>query len=214
MRAYVIALFDHPGSWEVSGRCIDTGREHGVEVARMAAWEPRDEPEGQMVLRGWTTTGFDRDERYSRREPCMAAFLSHASLWARCRDERASLVVLEHDAVFVAPLPDLSGVTHGCNLGKPSFGEFVTPPGGLGPFVSKAGGYLGGAHAYFITPAGAADLLRKAEVEAEPTDLFINRARFPWLQEFHPWPVVCDDSFSTIQHEEGCKAKHNAVESI
>ena len=98
-----------------------------------------------------------------------------------------------------------------CNLGRPSFGSFNRPEPGLGPLVSKR--YFPGAHAYYLTPSGAGLLLAKCD-QAEPTDIFLNKARFPWLQEFYPWPVVCEDSFTTIQKPRGCTSKHNAVEVI
>jgi hypothetical protein len=37
---------------------------------------------------------------------------------------------------------------------------------------------------------------------------------FPWLEEYYPWPVVVDDSFSTIQNQQGCLAKHNYAKGI
>ena len=58
------------------------------------------------------------------------------------------------------------------------------------------------------------DLGPPFEQEAEPADVFINKKRFPWMTEYYPWPVVCDDSFSTIQNQAGCVAKHNKVEII
>jgi GR25 family glycosyltransferase involved in LPS biosynthesis len=166
-----------------------------------------------MASRGFATALFEGN-RYARVEPTIGCFLSHAALWARCIDGDEPMVVCEHDAVFVAPLPDLSAVTHLCNLGAPSYGKWTTPEPGIGPFASKAGGYLGGTHGYYVTPAGAADLLDKARTEAQTPDQFITRARFPWLQECYPWPIVCNDSFTTIQREEGCKAKHHRVEVI
>jgi len=32
---------------------------------------------------------------------------------------------------------------------------------------------------------------------------------FPWLQEYYPFVARADDSFTTIQVERGCLAKHN-----
>jgi hypothetical protein len=47
-----------------------------------------------------------------------------------------------------------------------------------------------------------------------PTDVFLNLNSFAFLQEFYPWPVEARDSFTTIQSEIGCRAKHNKVEII
>jgi GR25 family glycosyltransferase involved in LPS biosynthesis len=206
MRAFVITIMDMPQSVEVAQRCIDSGAEFGVKVEMAEACTPADML--RRWFRDWDMSGFD-DNPYSRQGPCMAAFSSHAASWFCCAEWVEDVLILEHDAVFVAPLPDLRGVSGVCNLGKPSFGEFKTPPDGLGPLVSKP--YFGGAHGYYVTPHGAEQLLARARTDACPTDVFLSLARFPWLTEYHPWPIVCDDSFSTIQKARGCEAKHNKV---
>ena len=45
--------------------------------------------------------------------------------------------------------------------------------------------------------------------ESSPTDLFLNKVDFPWIQEYYPWPIKADDSFTTIQKVAGSVAKHN-----
>lgn len=69
--------------------------------------------------------------------------------------------------------------------------------------------YFPGAHAYRITPAGARALVEQARRHARPTDVFLHTDTFPFLQEFYPWPVEARDSFTTIQSEAGCLAKHS-----
>ena len=39
--------------------------------------------------------------------------------------------------------------------------------------------------------------------------VFLNINTFPFLEEHYPWPVEARDSFTTIQSEMGCRAKHN-----
>ena len=56
--------------------------------------------------------------------------------------------------------------------------------------------------------------VEKAATEAEPTDVYLNLDRFPFITEFYPWPIECRDSFSTIQRELGCRAKHNEVKPL
>ena len=75
---------------------------------------------------------------------------------------------------------------------------------------SKPGGYIPGAHGYYLTPKGARQLITTAKrVGATPCDLFLNKTNFPNIMELYPWPIEADDSFTTIQKEKGCKAKHN-----
>lgn len=210
MRAYVITMMGLPQSVELADRCIDSAAKFRHTVWTVAATTPIDNPREVFEHRGWPTRRFDNNP-YSRPEPCMATFLSHELLWWQCGQGHEPYVILEHDAVFKArlPLEDLAHCRGLCNLGKPSFGAFKSPALGLGPLKSKR--YMPGAHAYYLHPEGARALCELAKTEAEPTDVFLNVHRFPWLQEFYPWPVVADDSFSTIQRELGCKAKHNEV---
>jgi len=42
-----------------------------------------------------------------------------------------------------------------------------------------------------------------------PTDLYICNKNFPFVNEYYPWPVEARDSFTSIQTETGCLAKHS-----
>ena len=81
----------------------------------------------------------------------------------------------------------------------------------FGPLIHKR--YFGGAHAYMVAPEGAKLLIEKAKTDAGPTDVFLNIHNFPWLQEYYPWIAEAKDSFTTIQKEKGCLAKHNYNEN-
>ena len=71
-----------------------------------------------------------------------------------------------------------------------------------------------GAHAYVITPTGAKELINSARaLGGQPTDVFINNGRFPWIQELYPWVAEAKDSFTTIQQTKGCLAKHGYGEA-
>ena len=60
-----------------------------------------------------------------------------------------------------------------------------------------------------INPVASKILIGQSIIHAKPTDLFLNKKTFPFLQEIYPWTVECDDSFTTIQNTKGCLAKHN-----
>ena len=113
-----------------------------------------------------------------------------------------------HDAIIVNNIPVFAGYKHLLNLGEPSYGKARQPMMlGVGPLTSKQ--YLPGAHGYMIKPSGAKMLMDRAQLTAMPTDVFINKTNFPWLEEYYPWPVKAVDSFTTIQNKHGCAAKHN-----
>ena len=82
---------------------------------------------------------------------------------------------------------------------------------GVNELFSK--GYFPGAHAYIVKPRGAKEFIKQAKVFARPTDVYLNKSTFPWLQEYFPWPVEARDSFTTIQNVNGCYAKHNYGET-
>jgi GR25 family glycosyltransferase involved in LPS biosynthesis len=82
---------------------------------------------------------------------------------------------------------------------------------GVIPLTSKP--YFPGAHAYMLKPAGAKLMVEQAAYYAGATDVFLQLSVFPWLQEYYPWPVIAKDSFTTIQNETGCQAKHSYVKN-
>jgi len=203
MIAKVIALQNVPQSVKVADRCIESAKKYGVEVSRFNGITP--ETSQKVVDANGINTDHFR-EIYSRYENALAAFCSHFSLWKECSEGKVPYVVLEHDAVFVDALPNflLGDIV---NLGAPSYGKYNTPRYiGEGPLISKA--YLPGAHAYYITPKGARQLMAQAKIEAKPTDVFIRTDKFK-INEYNPWPVKAKDSFTTIQKSEGIKAKHS-----
>lgn len=53
----------------------------------------------------------------------------------------------------------------------------------------------------------------KENIHAASTDVFLSINNFPTLQEYYPWPVEAKDSFTTIQRQAGCLAKHSYGET-
>ena len=151
-------------------------------------------------------------EPYSRYENALACFCSHHMLWNLSLARKEPILILEHDAVFISdPKLDELNFDKLLNIGKPSYGQFdiKNNPGIYPAFSKNNGAYLGGAHAYIVKPDAAIELINKAKEKAFPTDIFLSRKTFPWIQELYPWPVIANDSFTTIQNEKGCIAKHN-----
>mgnify|MGYP001944276764 CR=1 FL=1 len=166
---------------------------------------PMDEPLEMLEREGIAPSSFD--EKYSRNLNCISAFLSHYSLWKECAEGNETFVIFEHDAVVTAPIPT-QPFRYVMNIGEPSYGKFYIPRQlGVNPLTTKR--YFPGAHAYMLTPAGAKLLVENAPMYAKPTDVYLNLDTFPWLQEYYPFVAKAKDSFTTIQVEEGCLAKHN-----
>lgn len=206
MKAYVITIMDNPDSVKAADRCIRSAERNGITVEKFSAITPSEDPVMIATKKGIPVKGFE--EKYSRFENCISAFLSHFSLWEKCVKDNSTYMILEHDAYFVDTPSVFANFDKAMNIGKPSYGKPRRPMKiGLNPLTSKQ--YFPGAHAYMLKPAGAQAFIKRAYIDARPTDVFLHLGRFPWLQEFYPWPVEARDTFTTIQKIEGCLAKHN-----
>jgi|TARA_B110000977_G_C11078372_1_gene491988 GR25 family glycosyltransferase involved in LPS biosynthesis len=211
MRAYVITILDNEKSVKAAEKCIQSGVSQGLVINKWEATTPADEP--FKILKDKGIIGEKLVEVYSRADNCAAAFLSHFSLWEKCMEIQEPIMIFEHDAVIVDQISErvLNGSCYKqmMSIGKPSYGQFRTPAFiGSGPLTSKK--YFPGAHAYVLKPAAARQLISWTKTRgAAPTDVFLHKDNFPFLEEYFPWPVEARDTFTTIQAEQGCLAKHN-----
>lgn len=199
---------DNPKSVEYAKRCIDSGKKiGGINIQHFEAITPRNTNVREKLAEELIPEA-NFSEVYSRMDNCIAAFLSHYSLWKQCVAQNEMFCIFEHDAVCTNNINTMMVFNKVINIGEPSYGKFNTPQHfGAGKLTSKK--YFPGAHAYMVTPSGAQALIDRAMVDAGPTDTFLHIDRFPFLQEHYPWLAKADDSFTTIQNERGCLAKHN-----
>lgn len=209
MKNFVITIMDNPKSVESAERCIRSAAYHNLTVEMFPATTPKDNLELLCRKENINPTRFV--ERFSRTANAIAAFFSHYSLWKMCAQGDEEFTIFEHDAVMVDSIPDSLTYNQCINLGKPSYGKYKMPSIGVGPLTSKK--YFPGAHAYRLKPSGASALVNVAPFEACPTDVYLMMDRFPFLEEYYPWPVEARDTFTTIQNETGCVAKHNYGEN-
>ncbi len=203
---YVITIEANPRSVQVARRCIRSGAKNGTLIQMFPAVTPHNTDIYEMAKKeGINIDGFK--EQYSRLDNCVAAFLSHYSLWKQAAERSEVTTIFEHDAVVVNNIDSQLTPHVAVNLGAPSYGKFNTPNLGVGPLTSKP--YFPGCHAYIVTPMGAKLLTKRARREAGPADVFLHISRFGWLQEYYPYCAYADDSFSTVQNHKGTIAKHN-----
>jgi GR25 family glycosyltransferase involved in LPS biosynthesis len=212
MKPYVITILDNDNSVGSSERCIRSAKRVGVKVEKWEAVTPRSENFKELQ----ETYKIDPNRfvsKWSRSENAIACFLSHVSLWKECVEKDEDILILEHDAIFIGRIPWNFHFDRIVSIGKPSYGKYNVPVGlsGLGTIPLQHAPYLKGAHAYVVSPVGAKDLLDNIEKHCQPTDIYLNKNLFPYLEEYYPWPVVVRDSYSTIQKESGCFAKHTVV---
>ena len=91
----------------------------------------------------------------------VACALSHISLWVKCVEDDVPLVVLEHDAIMIAPYPEHTMYNSISYLGcaeqfKQNWKVFPTPPHGS---MGKNYHFLLRTHSYSIDPAVAKNML-------------------------------------------------------
>jgi len=213
LKGYVVTLVKVPESLEVAMRCIASGEKYGVLVELVPAV---DKTKSLKELKREKLIPVDYDKSFSNVGAVFGNFVTQYRIWHRILESDAPGIVLEHDAVFVDTIPDLEGKGDIISLGKPSYGSFKTQSKpGVYPLYSKPG-YVPGAHGYYVTPDGAEKLINKAKISgAGPCDLFLGTyisdpPNQPLnVKEIYPWPIEAHDTFSTIQNEKGCQAKHS-----
>ena len=205
MKAFVITVSDITHSVDVAKRCILSAEKFGLKVNIFEAITPKDNPLKILIENGIKESDFT--ERYSRKLNGISCFLSHYMLWKKATEINENILIFEHDAVVVDKIPEDDRFEGLLSLGKPSFGAFKIPPlNGINTLTSKR--YLPGAHAYIVKPEAARKLMKQATIKANYTDVFLNIDTFSWLQEYYPWPVIAEDTFTTVQKIEACIAKH------
>lgn len=209
MIAKVITLSENFDSFSAATRCIESAQNHGLTVFTHEATTPKEAP-AYFEENGISDEFFD--DHYSFKDKAMACFASHHRLWMESWKTKKNILILEHDAVFVSPVPDESSFEETfsiVNLAKPSFGKFITPKGPYEGMIVSRRTYIGGAHGYVISPLGAVRLISNSKERALPADQMIDiQDRYLIVKEIYPWCIKAEDSFSTVQRKEGCLAKH------
>jgi hypothetical protein len=131
----------------------------------------------------------------------LACALSHISLWAKCVKDDKPLVILEHDAIMVAPYKQHSIYNSICYLGareqvEQNWGVYPTPPhASEGPnyhFICRA-------HAYAIDPAVAKNMLAHVIRHGicGPLDIMLRADLFP-IHQFGLFAYDREDRQTTI----------------
>lgn len=201
MKAYVIALLNVPESVQYAQRAICSAKLYGLD-AYMEPGVWREEAEAKMHAEGLKLAKWDCS--YSRLDAVIGCFLAHYYIWQKV-DEPC--VIMEHDAVVTAPVPELKGDI--VTIAKPSFGLVRQAPKQGEQKLFSAGDKIPGAHGYYVTPAGAKRLVETARSRGIlPADKFMNPKWFPDIAEYYPWCIEARDDFTTIQRVKGCLSKH------
>lgn len=201
-KKFLITLTDLPPSVQSAERCIESAKRHEEDynleiVPGVNKFEACD----FFVQHGltWNKKYAETTDPHAG----MGCFASHYKLWSHCVEIGKPIMVLEHDSVFLDPIPKLR-FKHVIMLGRPYF---------FGHVISKISTdkkreifhpwkFLRGTHCYSITPEGAQKLLEKAPRQLlPPVDLFMNKENVDILY-YHPAPVGLDVRFTSVANKE------------
>lgn len=195
--AYIIRVKGHEKSERLAKRCADSCEMVGMPYQY---WDAYNGMGGEIIPpehHGQTMGLIKVTDHYLTRGE-LACALSHISLWVKCIEQDKPLVILEHDAVMVAPYLKHGVFNSICYLGgneqaTQGWQVYPTPPhASEGPnyhFICRA-------HAYAIDPAVAKNLLSyviKMGVCA-PLDILIRADIFP----IHQMGVFAYDVYEEV----------------
>ncbi len=228
MKSFVISLVNNQESTVATRRLVEsiksTGSKldpiilsattpstitHGIKSLGMSGVEwtyPMDVHEDGLDLKTGLRLTHYETANHSNRVACM---VSHMRCWKKAIDLNETIVVLEHDALFVKKFKpkDLTDQWKGGIIGlndprgatrrSGMFHEKVSSSVGVQPVPTiddmDVPQGLAGNSAYMISPKGAKKLLDKVrEVGMWPNDALMNKQFFPWLEVVYPY-------YTTIQ---------------
>jgi hypothetical protein len=158
--AYIIRIKGHELSESLAKRCADSCDKVGMKYQYWDAFDGTKEginpPEN---LNPFIKMVKIADHFLTRSE--VACALSHISLWVKCVEDDMPLVVLEHDAIMLAPYREHTIYNSISYLGcveqvKKNWRVLPTPPHGS---MGKNYHFIGRAHSYSIDPAVAKNML-------------------------------------------------------
>lgn len=223
MKAYVITIQGNTYSEICAQRCVDSAAKHGVTVEVFNA-VPKEDARRLLDVYGlkwtWPTdkpdvcpyTGLKRHlYPTSELNARIGCAMSHFMLWRMAQAYNEPILILEHDAVFIGPMPELT----------PNFGAMmINDPNGATPrgrwwsdsikrrgpgvrlktYVFEDGrpDGLAGNSAYIISPAAAARCVDLCYTHGMwPNDATLCRQLVPDLMECYPFVTEARQTKST-----------------
>lgn len=190
-KAFVITMKGRSFSEELAEDCIASGKKFNIQIEKFNAVQLDDvEPTYKKFnLRPFPKLKFTRDAKGVR-----GCFCSHYSLWQKCLELNEPIMILEHDALIIRPIPKdiINKFAELCNLDAYSRtttvyekhlekfdGYDVIPHSPKRPTASGFQYFdkicIKGLHAYIIKPQGAKALMEFTKSKGMlPADILVN----------------------------------------
>ena len=206
-KKFLITLTDMPSSVTAAERCIESAKRYGEDYNLEIMPAVNESESLEFFIRHNLTFRARYSLETLNKLAQMGCFASHFKLWRRCVEIGKPIIVLEHDAVFRAPVPALK-FKHVIVLGNINWraietntNVFKAARGPARKVTFYPWDHLYGTHAYAVTPEGAHRLIEAAQKELlEPVDWFM-RKRHVDILCCHPSLIYCDPEFSTIDKD-------------
>ena len=227
MKAYVITIQGHEYSESVARRCVESANKFDIAVETFWAVTKdnvRQVMDQENLRWSWanmntakTRCPYTSLEQFPYRtkslEAKMACSMSHYLLWKRCVELNENVLILEHDAVFIAPLPPIE-FTGAIQINDPAGGGYrgrdhsmimreratqgVYSLTSKRPIDSMIPDGFSGNSAYIVKPWAAEKFVGTFHrLGVWPNDATICKQLFPWLQELYPFVTVVQQKHST-----------------
>lgn len=198
MKTFLIRIKDHPLSEKESKDCLRSADLYSYkeDIQIFDAITPK---RGYKDILGDRPNIFDN---YPRPDRVACCFASHYLLWKKCIELNEPILILEHDAIFIDEFPEVE-FDMCCTFGEPTYYQpqyidFDTPKiDGIQTLTDK--NFLG-HHAYAMKPEAAKIFVEDCDTTVlSPNDLWMTKEKYPWLQEYRPFPISAQRSASTVQ---------------
>lgn len=185
VKSFVIILQESLHSQKIGKDCIESANKFGIF------------PEIHNGVNGFDSYRYFKEYNITRflcrtiidfpgHQGC---FLSHFQLWKKCVEINETILILEHDSIFVRPLPETilfndilfldpfcpysEGYEDNVNNSLSKDVSYFRP---TGDHWHAVGEHLSGAYAYLIKPHAAKKLIDFAvNIGAAPTDIHMGR---------------------------------------
>lgn len=228
MKSFVITLKNHEYSNVVANRCIASGEQYNIVIEKFNAIHKNNAyatMESYGLNWSWAKNNTQRVKcpntnltqfpyTTSDLRTKIGCSMSHYLLWRKCVELDEPILILEHDAVFLRPLPDITfnGI---CQINNP---ENATRNGKWWAkqmitrningthektWASTANNRdipdgLAGNSAYLIKPWAAQECIDKFHtLGVWPNDATICKQLFPYLEEYYPFITKVIQTHST-----------------
>lgn len=229
MRAFVITLKDHKYSEASAKECIRTAARYGLIVEKFYG-VGINEAYKVMHDHGLKWTWADNNTtntvcpitklrqfpyKTDMLEKKIGCSMSHYLLWKKCVEMDETILILEHDAIFLRYIPKHIKFNGICQINDPKgatpkgswWSQQMIKRGGEGVFkktIINEGSEkdipdgLAGNSAYFIKPWAAKELIDKYhEIGVWPNDAILCRQLLPYLEEYYPFVTRVNQTQST-----------------